>query len=524
MTAALSGALRAQPTPIDTTGNAMGLLPGTYPTTVTAANVNIAQGAAELGGGGSDNLAVSIPNSGPIKWTESRHNEGDIAMLIGPGDPNDPDYAPPVGFFNNYRPLAGDPAFAETTIAWRVNFFTGGALATVRRNGVDYGPSYTAGGTPIGTIHGVAYFNQDFAQGWGYNMSDGMFANGGNGSSDLQMGIAGFQSSDGEASISYSAAYFPYEQGWVGAWVTGGDAGEAVFASSSPDLPTSSVNWDLGQATVTLPGVNSASDGMLFVAPSHANNATNIAAAFPTAGGWKVTVREDDDADFTGANYNFSPDNQFQFVYIPYSATNLIGGHVNGGDASLFNSAGDDRFDIARTADGQYALSVYEADGQTKLTESDGMLILSNASALEGDGTVADRGFFSYEYDADTGNFIIEVREKTAELDFENSENIFGDVLTLEDTDFYFAWVDFTNPLSLSLPGDYNEDGSVNAADYTVWRDGGSPDDTQAGYDLWKANFGQSVGTGSSSAVPEPSAVALAVLLLGMLPMVRVRR
>jgi hypothetical protein len=64
-----------------------------------------------------------------------------------------------------------------------------------------------------------------------------------------------------------------------------------------------------------------------------------------------------------------------------------------------------------------------------------------------------------------------------------------------------------------SLPGDYNGDGTVGAADYAVWRDGSSPDDTQAGYDLWKANFGNS-GAGGGAAVPEPAYLQLAVLLL----------
>jgi hypothetical protein len=64
-----------------------------------------------------------------------------------------------------------------------------------------------------------------------------------------------------------------------------------------------------------------------------------------------------------------------------------------------------------------------------------------------------------------------------------------------------------------TLEGDYNEDGSVNAADYAVWRDGGSPDDTQAGYDLWKANFGNS-GAGGGAAVPEPASIAM--LLVGL--------
>ncbi|MGI9457596.1 MAG: hypothetical protein ACR2NU_13615 [Aeoliella sp.] len=63
----------------------------------------------------------------------------------------------------------------------------------------------------------------------------------------------------------------------------------------------------------------------------------------------------------------------------------------------------------------------------------------------------------------------------------------------------------------IAIPGDYNGDGIVNAPDYTVWRDGDSPDDTIAGYNLWKANYGNS-GSGSSSAVssvPEPTSLTL---------------
>ncbi|MEX2168312.1 MAG: LamG-like jellyroll fold domain-containing protein [Pirellulales bacterium] len=66
------------------------------------------------------------------------------------------------------------------------------------------------------------------------------------------------------------------------------------------------------------------------------------------------------------------------------------------------------------------------------------------------------------------------------------------------------------------VDGDYNEDGTVNAADYTVWRDGGSPDDTIAGYNLWKANFGNS-GSGAGAAVPEPSTLALLFVCLGIM-------
>ena len=72
-------------------------------------------------------------------------------------------------------------------------------------------------GEPLGITHGIAYFNSGFGQGWGYRMEDGVFANGGGASSDLQMGVAGNDDGAGEASLSVATAYFPYEQGWLGA-------------------------------------------------------------------------------------------------------------------------------------------------------------------------------------------------------------------------------------------------------------------------------------------------------------------
>ena len=312
----------AAPTPVDNTVGTLsqGFLPGTYPTIVTSANITIEQGTpAVMNGAGQNIIRVSYPASGPIKWTSSRANEGDISLLIGPGDPNDPSYYPSFDFKDNYGPIANGP-FEKSTIGWRLNQQTGAALATVRHNGVDYGSDYTFAGTPVGRVHGISYFNQTGASGWGYRMNDGEFANGGNGSTDLQMGYAGADGGQGEGNSSAAVAYFPYEQGWKGAWVNGGGDGEATFSASSPGLPTSSVIWSSNNATVTLSGVNSATDGMLFVAPTHDDNNTNMAAAFPNAGGWTVSVREDDDANFAGTTVNGAPGNSFQFLYVPYSA------------------------------------------------------------------------------------------------------------------------------------------------------------------------------------------------------------
>ncbi|QDU58687.1 hypothetical protein [Aeoliella mucimassa] len=91
------------------------------------------------------------------------------------------------------------------------------------------------------------------------------------------------------------------------------------------------------------------------------------------------------------------------------------------------------------------------------------------------------------------------------------------------------------------LSGDYNGDGIVNLADYTVWRDSlGSTTDLRANgndtgasqgvvdmadYQTWKTNFGQTAAAGSvqTASVPEPSTACLLVLM-GIACAVRSRR
>jgi hypothetical protein len=65
---------------------------------------------------------------------------------------------------------------------------------------------------------------------------------------------------------------------------------------------------------------------------------------------------------------------------------------------------------------------------------------------------------------------------------------------------------------STALPGDFNHDNKVDAADYVMWR---KTNGTAAGVNLWRANFGNMAGSGtlSNSTVPEPANAS--VLLLG---------
>jgi hypothetical protein len=103
---------------------------------------------------------------------------------------------------------------------------------------------------------------------------------------------------------------------------------------------------------------------------------------------------------------------------------------------------------------------------------------------------------------------------------------------------WYTAWVNAGSPIpNLGLVGDYNGNNTVDAADYTTWRNAmESPSAlvndptpgsvTFADFDYWKSHFGQSVGNGgagSINAVPEPP-VALHLLAAGLAICLAIRR
>jgi hypothetical protein len=71
------------------------------------------------------------------------------------------------------------------------------------------------------------------------------------------------------------------------------------------------------------------------------------------------------------------------------------------------------------------------------------------------------------------------------------------------------------------LDGDWNQDGKVDAADYVTWRKDPDNNGGPNGYDLWRQNFGNPPGSGSSlgdsGAVPEPASVVLVLLGVSVL-------
>jgi autotransporter-associated beta strand protein len=167
-----------------------------------------------------------------------------------------------------------------------------------------------------------------------------------------------------------------------------------------------------------------------------------------------------------------------------------------------------------------------------------GKLTLTGLSSYTGDTTVQDGELsVTNAFFADTSDLFVG-STGVLDLDYIGSDSIdslyFGNVPQApgvyggigSGAQFQVSYITGSGTLSVTtlggLPGDYNDDGVVDAADYTVWRDGGpllNETATKgvvdaADYTAWAGNYGATFAPGSALAIPEPAAVAS--LLVGL--------
>lgn len=140
-----------------------------------------------------------------------------------------------------------------------------------------------------------------------------------------------------------------------------------------------------------------------------------------------------------------------------------------------------------------------------RVTNTDGLLINGGTLNLVSTGTILPGTFTLVDYAGTlNGSF--------------NSLS-FGSV----PTGFNYLLVNNASATSIdlvvSMLGDFNNDGSVDAADYVIWRKAPSSYGGASGYDAWRQNFGAiSTGSGSTlteNAAPEPHGYLMILFGIG---------
>ena len=437
----------AGPTPqIPNEAEAVG--PGPFPnTSVTAVSYQVdASNVTEHGGFDKDEVIFRLEGQGPIPWTLSHYGQAMVSPRIGPADeatstlnigrePFDIVYKG-----NGYLWENDKTYWSPVAAAWRPHPSVGVLLGTIRKNG----QAWNDGQPPF---HGLLSTPLSSSNGPGYSMVDGSF---GKGDMEVLTDKAGNASF---ASMDFSLAWFPFDQGWTAGYVASPSPdwqeGEWLDpAYRSADLPedmTDLLKWTRAFATwavpghFTLPGVHSLNDGMLFitsVASTFSRGMLIAPAPRANGDGWDIWGRMDIESD---PLYQEEANLDFAFVYIPYSADRLIGGHVRGTDGAVLQGKGT--YTLKRVSTGEYELQIPQKTGE------DGMLLLQATGRHRINGRESEassRDFFSYE-ETSPGVFRIQSRYYQSE-----------DSFPLEDSDFYLAWVDFRTPLappgSIPLP------------------------------------------------------------------------
>jgi hypothetical protein len=306
-----------------------------------------------------------------------------------------------------------------------------------------------------------------------------------------------------EFNVNFSAVFFGVDSGFP-------MAHQQAQPVPLPMEPPAGLN-------VSISGVNTLTDGIL-VAQAH-GNVDNYAVATPAVDGSNWNIK-------TFNNETTATTNAVNWLYLPYEAENLVAGRV-GGDGSVLASTGvgtnPGEFTLTRESDGSYLLTV------AGKSPADGTLLLTP----EGTGTDDN----SLVYEAAGGNAF-----RILGIDYVTmAERAASTPPSAQDTPFTFAFVDFDDLPSIDVPmfaaADFNNSGAVDGADLTAWQGGFGTGTTKAQGDadadgdvdggdflVWQRELGTVTAVTAAGAVPEPTGLALGVMVLGLAGFARRRR
>lgn len=460
--------------------------PGAFPDkTVTGVNWNVSLPADGIGfkadgtepgqivwaRGGFDSIdrdiILDIGAQGPVPFSIARYAAGALDFGLSPADPVTA--RANLGTGPTRDRSTPDPSEPPAQ-AWFPSPRHGVLIPVLRKNG----PIQWNDGAP--PFYPRVYQAVDFSSAFYFDMDSGVFGNGSYYTRMAKQGnttpylIEGDDTKYQRSAVDFSVAWFPYQQGWKAGvfddatdrdadpgqafWHYPGshsaEATEGTFGKVGPQANSAGalLTWldpdgfeaFGGLAELALPGVNAATDGMLFLAPNNDGSDTlrgpQANCEVKTDGsGWTVAIRDVEANKADPATYAQADAAEFSFVYIPWTAGNLTGGRITGSTGASAKAVG--AYTLTRLAAGRYELSI---PGKNK---DSGMIILQPVGKLPGNAAVIDNASLSYEPTAAGTSFIIESRGISAGTGTDGL-----DEFPLRDSDFYFAWVDFTNPLT----------------------------------------------------------------------------
>lgn len=450
--------------------------PGSFPNaTVTGVNWNVSVAADGIGytpdqsqsgqiqwnGGGFDtihrDIIVDIDAQGPVPFSIARYGAGALDFGLAPGDAT----AARANLGTGAGRLRNTPDASQAPAqAWFPSPRHGVLIPVLRKNGtVEWNDG-------AGAFYPHVYQAIDFSSARYFSMDSGLYGNGRPYTRMAKLGnVAPPQADQGvyqRSAVNLSVAWFPYSQGWkAGYFEDAANEGKAfwqdpashsaaatentfVLTSSPRSTAAALLTWDQtvfgGLADLGFPSVNAANDGMLFLAPNNDGGGTMRGpqancAIKPDGSAWTVAIRDVEANKSSAETYADAGSCEFSFVYVPYNSGGLTGGHITGATGASAKSAGT--FTLTRSAAGRYQLTMPGKTGNS------GMLILQPVGTLPGNAAVVDRATMSYEPAPDGNSFIIESRVISPGTGTGGM-----DEFPLQDSDFYFAWVDFTTPLT----------------------------------------------------------------------------
>jgi hypothetical protein len=188
-----------------------------------------------------------------------------------------------------------------------------------------------------------------------------------------------------------------------------------------------------------------------------------------------------------------------------------------------------DTANFGATPTPDYSLSLFGGNGSASADGGDSLVPGASIGTTSSSGALHLHRFFFLDDNGDgdittlplSGYYVISMQLRIEGL--ETSDPFFlvwgtPDSDALKQAQVAIPWVNdrVDTLVGGGLPGDFNDDGVVDSADYTVYRDNERNLFTAGAYPQWSANYGAVATPPAAISVPEPSALILAVVCAGL--------